>query len=136
MTKPPKKSPCGSCPYRRDVPSGVWHESEYEKLPLYDKPLLSQPPGVFECHQQDGHLCSGWVGTHDMMNNLALKINYQGGHMTDDDLIEVLDYTTTVPLFDSGQEACEHGMAKYEAPDERATRIQNKLLKKPGVTKG
>lgn len=33
MTKlTPRKTPCASCPYRKDVPSGVWEASEYEKL--------------------------------------------------------------------------------------------------------
>ena len=46
--RPPAKSPCGSCPYRQDVPSGVWAASEYEKLPAYDAPeTFMQPPGLF-----------------------------------------------------------------------------------------
>jgi hypothetical protein len=33
---PPAPKPCESCPYRKDVPSGVWSEGEYRKLPQYD----------------------------------------------------------------------------------------------------
>jgi hypothetical protein len=32
----PTKYPCPSCPYRKDVPSGVWAPEEYDKLPAYD----------------------------------------------------------------------------------------------------
>ena len=27
-----RSQPCSSCPYRKDVPSGVWAHHEYEKL--------------------------------------------------------------------------------------------------------
>lgn len=33
MTLKPPKVPCGTCPYRRDVPAGIWHGEEYAKLP-------------------------------------------------------------------------------------------------------
>lgn len=56
--KAPAKNPCGSCPYRRDVPSGIWSEEEYDKLPQYDLPTGDQPPNVFLCHQQNGRLRS------------------------------------------------------------------------------
>jgi hypothetical protein len=47
----PASNPCGSCPYRRDVPSGVWDAAEYEKLPRYDGPMADQPARLFLCHQ-------------------------------------------------------------------------------------
>ncbi|WP_336794377.1 DUF6283 family protein [Gordonia malaquae] len=50
----PAPRPCESCPYRRDVPSGVWAESEYEKLRAYDAPTGEQPVRLFLCHQYDG----------------------------------------------------------------------------------
>jgi hypothetical protein len=40
MTSGPRKTPCASCPYRRDCPSGVWSEDEYAKL------CLTQPERV------------------------------------------------------------------------------------------
>ncbi|MFD7961193.1 DUF6283 family protein [Streptomyces zaomyceticus] len=40
---PPAPRPCASCPYRRDVPSGVWSRGDYVKLPLYDGPTWTQP---------------------------------------------------------------------------------------------
>ena len=58
MIDPPAKRPCGSCPYRRDAPSGIWSREEYEKLPEYDKPTAYQPPQVFMCHRNAGCLCA------------------------------------------------------------------------------
>jgi hypothetical protein len=57
------KAPCKSCPYRRDVPSGIWHSSEYDKLPQYDGEIVDQlmkgGQALFDCHQRDGNLCAG-----------------------------------------------------------------------------
>jgi hypothetical protein len=36
MTARPRKTPCSTCPYRRDAPSGLWAASEYDLLPGLD----------------------------------------------------------------------------------------------------
>jgi Family of unknown function (DUF6283) len=126
----PAPAPCGSCPYRRDVPSGVWSAEEYEKLPCFDGATHEQPMWVFMCHQQDGRLCAGWVGCHDMSENLGLRLTAGLGLLTPEDLEAVLAYETAVPLFDSGAEAAAHGLAALEQPDERAIRQIEKLRRK------
>lgn len=128
--KPPQKRPCGSCPYRKDVPSGVWDASEYMKLPGFDLPTFDQPQGVFLCHQQDGHLCAGWCGTHDMTQNLGLRLAAIKGSLTPEEVEEVMDYVSPVPLFESGSEAAMHGLADIEQPDERAQTVVKNLLRK------
>lgn len=126
--KPPAKNPCGSCPYRRDVPSGVWSEEEYVKLPEYDKPTFDQPPNVFMCHQQNGLLCSGWVATHDMYESMGLRLAAMSGQITSDVIEEhVLDYTTTTPLWSSGTEAAEHGRAAIRRPPAEARKTVAKI---------
>jgi hypothetical protein len=137
MSRMPRKRPCASCPYRKDVPSGVWAESEYEKLPQYDGEIHEQIEkgalATFGCHQADGHLCAGWTGHRDPSELLAVRLAVNAGHIPE----AVLDYTTDVPLWSSGQEAAEHGMAEIDAPSEKADRIINKLLTNvPGVTLG
>lgn len=129
----PAKNPCGSCPYRQDVPSGVWAESEYEKLPQYDGPTETQPIAAFFCHQQDGRLCAGWVGCHDMDNSLGLRIASAFGHITPEALGKALDYESPVPLHESGQAAYEHGVANIDDPDEKARRIATRLSNKLGL---
>lgn len=127
----PAKRPCGSCPYRRDVPSGIWHESEYTKLPNYDKETFDQPIGAFFCHQQDGHMCAGWVGTHDMQETMALRPGFRELNGLDkDDVQEALDYECPVPLFSSGQEAAEHGMEEIEEPSLKARTTADKIYRR------
>lgn len=110
--------PCSTCPYARDCPSGVWHESEYAKLPPYDGTTTEQAEaGVFRlffCHTTPDRLCAGWVGCHDMEESLAVRLHY----CTIDPAIH--DYVSPVPLFASGAEAAAHGMREIEAPDPEA----------------
>lgn len=129
---PPARNPCGSCPYRKDVPSGVWDEEEYAKLPLYDKPLPEQPPSVFMCHQQNGRLCSGWVACHDMEESMGLRIAIICDRIVPDDIDPIFDYTTPIEVFASGAEAAEHGRAEIMAPGEGAGRVIDKLNRKRG----
>jgi hypothetical protein len=125
--KAPAANPCGSCPYRRDVPSGVWETAEYEKLPGYDGETFEQPIGVFHCHRQDGRICAGWAGCHDMENSLAVRISASSGRLSAEVVEALFDYETSTPLFDSGAEAAEHGMQEVEAPGPGAQRIIDKL---------
>lgn len=107
------KAPCGTCPYRRDVPAGIWAAEEYEKLPRYDgdtmQQVLNEAFGLFFCHQNDGHLCAGWAGCHDTHHLLALRFNPVDP--------STFDYVSPIPLFGSGLEAAEHGLSGIEAPD-------------------
>jgi hypothetical protein len=118
-----RKEPCISCPYRRDVPSGLWSAEEYDKLPPYDEDLISQPIGVFVCHATPEHLCHGWavVGGWD---KLALRI-YDAGHPDMGDIPEPI-----VPLFKTHQEAADHGRAEIDAPSRDARAHVSRLLRK------
>lgn len=115
----PSKAPCGTCPYRRDVPAGVWDASEYEKLPAYDGETWAQPPALFFCHQNDGHLCAGWAGCHDTDHLLALRFHRVAP--------ETFGYVSPVPLFSSGAEAAAHGLSGIDRPDARALAAIDKL---------
>lgn len=133
--KPPAPNPCGSCPYREDVPSGIWHKAEYQKLPLYDLQTWEQPPSVFLCHQQDGRVCAGWAGCHDMTQSLGLRLAAIDG--TDPEVInDILSYKTTTPLFASGADAMEHGTREISKPGDRAVRIMTGLSRKASRRKG
>ncbi len=127
MTRPrPSAAPCGTCPYRRDVPSGVWDESEYAKLPLYDgetfEQIMKGGTGLFFCHQNDGHLCAGWVGCHDTSQLLALRFNPVDP--------STFDYQSPVPLFASGAEAAAHGLADVASPSPAARVAIGKLARR------
>jgi hypothetical protein len=127
MSAAPSPYPCVSCPYRKDVPSGVWHPDEYLKLPRYDLPTAEQPFGAFFCHQQNGRLCSGWVGCHDMDESMGLRMAASAGLLTPEDVDAALDYECPVELFESGAEAARHGLADVPEPSEQAKRAIDKL---------
>jgi hypothetical protein len=134
----PAPRPCVSCPYRRDTPSGVWEAHEYEKLPAYDEEqMMAQPFGAFFCHQQDGRLCAGWVGVHDMSNNIGVRLLFSArndGTRTEqelrDEIRAVLDYETDVPLYESGHEAALAGLRDVANPSEAAERMIEQLERK------
>lgn len=119
--------PCPSCPYRRDVPSGIWDTSEYDKLPVYDlgtgEQAMAGAFAPFHCHNTPATLCAGWVGCHDMAENLAIRMNVR------DIDPAVYEYSSPVPLFGSGAEAAAHGMRDLPAPGPEARRKARQLLR-------
>lgn len=116
----PAVRPCTSCPYRLDAPSGLWDAQEYAKLPAYDGDITSQAlagaGSVFMCHTRPQRLCAGWVGCHDMEENLGLRLASAHGMVAPDVLIAVMAYTSPVPLFASGREAADHGARDIDRP--------------------
>lgn len=119
------KTPCLSCPYRKDVPSGVWDKEEYAKLLDYDGSMIEQAnnPGsraAFMCHMQNGNLCSGWVGAHGPFNLLALRLCHAAA--------SVFVYVSPVPLFKSGAAAAKHGLKSIRKPGKRAREMIAKLI--------
>lgn len=122
------KAPCKSCPYRRDVPSGLWAKEEYEKLPTYDGDIPEQLEkgglALFDCHQRDGHLCAGWIATHGARNLLAIRAT------TKKIAREVFTYKSPVPVFSSGEEAAKHGMRDIKRPRAEARRAIERLSRK------
>lgn len=121
------KAPCKSCPYRRDVPSGVWAAEEYDKLPLYDGDMVAQVTAgglaLFLCHQQDGNLCAGWLAAHGPDNLLALRLH--GREVKP----EVWEYESPVPVFGTGREAADHGRMDIEAPSQSAVQTIGRLVR-------
>lgn len=122
----PAKAPCKTCPYRKDVPSGLWAEHEYRKLPEYDRPMHEQPTQMFYCHQRNGCLCSGWVASHGARNLLSMRVHVHFGRVDP----ESFNYESPVPVFGSGAEAAAHGMRDIEEPGDRACRAIQRLARK------
>lgn len=131
-----RSMPCRACPYRRDVPSGLWAEHEYDKLSDYDKPTAEQPMAVFACHATPETYCHGWAVVH--MNRggdpgdphghpydlLALRLSMITGRwdgvMPDE----------SVPLFASGAEAAAHGKAEIDSPSPEAKAAVARLIRR------
>jgi hypothetical protein len=124
-------SPCVSCPYRRDVPSGIWDASEYERLPKFDGTLAEQALAgalhLFGCHQDDGRLCAGWIAAHGAENLLAVLV--RGALRIDP---AVFDFESPVPVFGSGREARAHGLRDIDHPGQEARRMMARIERKQG----
>lgn len=119
----PRPTPCRSCPYRTDVPSGVWHADEYRKLAEYDRETWEQPVGVFLCHCGGGTVCRGWLDCHDKRELLALRLCRTP-------LFDVP--LSGVPVFASGTEAMVHGLRDVAAPGDQAKGVIERLHRTVG----
>lgn len=129
--RPPAKEPCDYCPYRLDVPSGVWSGEEYAKLPGYDLPTGQQPSGVFMCHKKNTRVCAGWAGCHGPQvrgyDLLALRFAALVG-IAPEVVEAVMEYVSPVPLFATGRAAAEHGLREVEAVGPEASEAMDKLM--------
>lgn len=118
-----RSNPCSACPYRCDVPSGVWAADEYDKLRSYDNPTGDQPFAVFACHATPEHLCNGWAVVHSNRGHeydlLALRLH------GDPPIPE-----TTVELWASGNIAADHGQADIAHPTVEARQTAARLTRK------
>jgi hypothetical protein len=121
MTQPIRSESCTACPYRRDVPSGVWAAHEYDKLAEYDGETHEQPMGAFMCHATPENLCHGWVVVHGRQDHAHEPIAFR---MWGIDPSTVEEHT---PLFSSGTEACEHGKRDIEHPSDEAREVVARL---------
>lgn len=132
--QPPAQRPCESCPYRRDVPAGIWASEEYAKLRRYDAETPGQPTGLFQCHRTGAdapirRICAGWVGCHEAEDLLALRLAVLDGSIDGTTYRTVVDYVSPVPLFPSGSDAAAHGEAGIHAPAEQARRLIDKITR-------
>lgn len=130
----PAPRPCQSCPYRRDVPSGVWAASEYAKLGAYDRDTAAQPAEMFLCHQNppesaQSRLCAGWVGCHgDQL--LALRLAGARRDLPPEVVRAAMNYISPVPLFESGAAAARHGVRDLVAPGQPASAVIDAIVRR------
>ena len=135
-----RKEPCPSCPYRKDVPSGVWDRSEYEKLPKYDlgttEQFLAGAIGVFYCHQQNGCVCRGWIDCHGNQGDGCELISLRISKLIDHEQVKIaIEEGPQVPIFESGREACEHGLKEICNPSSDASEVISKVVRIQDVRK-
>lgn len=57
------RSPCESCPYRKDAKLELWDKSEFENLLAHDEDTLTG--SLFGCHatrkKSEVSVCAGWL---------------------------------------------------------------------------
>ena len=118
-----RAKPCLACPYRLDVPSGVWSWSEYEKLRAYDNITPEQPFEAFSCHATPDQICNGWAVCHTSRGN-------------EHDLLSmrIIGYPAIppakVPLHPSGNAAADFGQRDIEDPSDEAMEVVDKLMQR------
>lgn len=123
MTEVIRAQACSACPYRTDVPSGVWEAHEYDKLPPYDAETFAQPFTPFMCHASPQAFCHGWAVCHSNRGGpyelVALR------------LLGITDVPeASTPLFASGAEAQAHGQRDVQAPSDEAVEAMERLTRK------
>ena len=124
MTKVRSES-CLCCPYRKDVPSGVWAAHEYDKLTDYDKPTGEQPWGPFMCHATPEVYCHGWAVVHGRQPHDREPIAFRFAGIDPEEIPP-----EGTPLFSSGAEAAEHGKRDIDNPSEEAMAVMARLQEK------
>ncbi len=118
---------CSTCPLSRSTPPGIWHPSEYRKLPLYDdqKPEFA----VFHCHQENATgvptVCRGWLAVFGY-DALAVRIAVSRGEIPPQEV----ERPCAVPLYGSGAEACAAGLAGVKKPSTPARKAIERLVAK------
>jgi hypothetical protein len=104
----------------------------YEKLRGYDQPTFAQPVTLWLCHQHDRRsprrqVCAGWAGCHDGTTLLAVRVALATKLLSVADARAVETYTSPVPLFASGTQAAEHGVADLNTPSLEAVQAIAKV---------
>lgn len=125
MTEVIRAQACSACPYRRDVPSGVWEPHEYDKLPPYDADTFAQPFAAFACHASPHALCHGWAVCHSQRGHRYELVALRILGISADDVP-----AASVPLFTSGFEAREHGQRDTLRPSPEAVEVVERLTRK------
>lgn len=118
-------SPCTSCPYRRDTPSGVWDASEYEKLKKYDD---NGSFAVFLCHQSREigapTVCRGWLSVH--AESAAARLAVVKGDVTNEQRYAAV----REPLYATGNEAADAGLRGVRRPGKKARAVVARLIRR------
>lgn len=115
-------APCGTCPYRRSTPVGVWDQYEYDKLRAMDaidpqEAMARSAAGeeislrkllgvIYNCHLNDGTICRGWLADQKRRNipSIALRLELTRRP----ELVQTLEKVdaTDPDLYDSVAEMC------------------------------
>lgn len=122
-----KRVPCTTCPYRKDCPAGVWHISEYQKLPAYDDDR-QESVAVFLCHltnnDEETVVCRGWLTV--AAESVAARLGVLRGNFTDEERYA----PPPVELYATGLEAAEAGIEGLVDPSPRTKRTIERLLRR------
>lgn len=109
-----RTAPCGTCPYRRSTPVGIWHPAEYENLREQDANEFSGRS--FGCHEDKGKSesgpCLGWLADQKRRGIPSIQLRLR--LMRDEALVTVLQAVNEddTDLYGSIAEMCEANRGK------------------------
>ena len=125
MTLHVDPKPCSTCPYRKDVPPGIWAEEEYQKLRGYDDGAQPLALATFLCHQSTitdrETVCRGWLSVH--CESVAVRLAEARGEVPPGAKYDPVP----VPLYATGNEAADAGLRGVKRPSRKARREIDKL---------
>lgn len=121
-----RKTPCPACPYRRDVPPGVWAAEEYSKLRKYEGETFEQNMAVFACHATPEKVCHGWACVSDAIGEADPRRESLSFR-----LHQISPPPPAVPLFASHEEAATHGLSRITDPPQGAAEAIERLRRYP-----
>jgi hypothetical protein len=115
--------PCSTCPYRKDTPPGIWHQSEYEKLRAFD---TNESIAAFLCHQStatgEPTACRGWLTVH--RESVSVRLAMMHGKVTREQVYA----STKTPMYATGEKAADAGCSGLKRPSADAVRKARTLL--------
>lgn len=118
--------PCGSCPYLRSTPVGLWDQAEFDNLRKQDADPMAGK--TFGCHLRDGSLCRGWLadqkrrGVPSIRLRLALCFDERAG-----ETFSAVDEKDP-DLYASIEEMCEANQgAEFPAHDRAAQKLLRRV---------
>ena len=99
------KTPCKNCPYRKDAPLAHWAVLEFDKLLDSEEDFIGKS---FDCHKQNGKLCTGWVMNQDRRqkagtDKIAFRISMSKQNVT---VAELDALHCPVPMFKTIEAMC------------------------------
>ena len=96
---------CGTCPYRRSTPLGVWDKTEYDNLREQDGQQFGK---TFGCHLNDDSVCRGWVADQKRRGvpSISLRMQLATNHKGIGELFQAIDEDDS-DLYSSIDEMCE-----------------------------
>lgn len=121
--------PCGTCPYRRSTPVGVWDQAEYDNLREQDRREFGG--ALFGCHLKDGSLCRGWLA--DQKRRGVRSISLRLKLMTDAKAVELFEAVDDADpdLYDSIDEMIEANDGKPFPERSRKARKLRAMKERP-----
>lgn len=85
---------------------------------------------MFHCHKQNGCVCRGWIDTHGNQGEGRDLISLRMASSIDmSEIAKAIKEGPQVPVFESGAEACAHGLRDIDNPSKAAVAVGEMVTK-------